>query len=178
MKHVSIEHLEYDTALVLLEKSCPDLSWVEISIDFGADHSQSKILRDFIGRIFEKHKIVPPWRWRFILITDELINNAIEHGSTTGDVDTCIIKAGKDTENTFSITLEVHDTGNKEPSNKPETMDALRKMKKNESSKAVYMEKRGRGLFYITEKLVDRLEFAESPKGGLAVKIEKSIQNT
>ena len=27
-----------------------------------------------------------------------------------------------------------------------------------------YMEKRGRGLFHITEKLVDRLEFTESPK--------------
>jgi hypothetical protein len=39
----------------------------------------------------------------------------------------------------------------------------------------VYMEKRGRGLFHITEKLVDRLEFTESPKGGLAVKIEKII---
>jgi hypothetical protein len=39
----------------------------------------------------------------------------------------------------------------------------------------VYMDKRGRGLFHITEKLVDRLEFTESPKGGLAVKIEKNI---
>jgi hypothetical protein len=39
----------------------------------------------------------------------------------------------------------------------------------------VYTEKRGRGLFYITEKLVDRLSFATSPRGGLAVKIEKEI---
>jgi hypothetical protein len=37
------------------------------------------------------------------------------------------------------------------------------------------MEKRGRGLFYITEKLVDRLSFSESMHGGLAVKIEKNI---
>jgi anti-sigma regulatory factor (Ser/Thr protein kinase) len=29
----------------------------------------------------------------------------------------------------------------------------------------VYMEKRGRGLFYITERLVDTMEFSESPKG-------------
>jgi hypothetical protein len=28
----------------------------------------------------------------------------------------------------------------------------------------VYMERRGRGLFHITEKLVDRLSFSESPK--------------
>ena len=28
----------------------------------------------------------------------------------------------------------------------------------------VHMEKRGRGLFYITEKLVDRLSFTESIK--------------
>jgi anti-sigma regulatory factor (Ser/Thr protein kinase) len=37
------------------------------------------------------------------------------------------------------------------------------------------MEKRGRGLFHITEKLVDKLEFTQSPKGGLAVKVEKNI---
>jgi hypothetical protein len=37
------------------------------------------------------------------------------------------------------------------------------------------MERRGRGLFHITEKLVDRLSFSESPKWWLAVKIEKRI---
>jgi anti-sigma regulatory factor (Ser/Thr protein kinase) len=37
------------------------------------------------------------------------------------------------------------------------------------------MEKRGRGLFYITERLVDTMEFSESPKGWLAVKVEKKI---
>lgn len=39
----------------------------------------------------------------------------------------------------------------------------------------VYMEKRGRGLFYITERLVDNFEFSESPHGGLAVKVAKTI---
>ncbi len=39
----------------------------------------------------------------------------------------------------------------------------------------VYMEKRGRGLFYITERLVDNFEFSASPHGGLAVKVAKTI---
>jgi hypothetical protein len=40
------------------------------------------------------------------------------------------------------------------------------------------MKKRGRGLFHITEKLVDKLSFSMSSRGWLAVKIEKSIPKT
>jgi two-component sensor histidine kinase len=60
--------------------------------------------------IFDAHGITHPWRGRFILITDELINNAIEHGSREGDIDSCVIEAGRKKDGEFFITLEVHDT--------------------------------------------------------------------
>ncbi len=174
MNHLDISHQDYDTATHRLHEVTPDFSNVDIEIEFGTDHSQSKILRDFVGQIFDAHGITAPWKGRFILITDELVNNAIEHGSAQDDLDSCIVRAGKGPDGNFSISLEVHDTGNGKDSEKAKDMIAIRNAHVP-ATEAVYMEKRGRGLFYITEKLVDTMEFAESPRWGLAVKVEKKI---
>jgi anti-sigma regulatory factor (Ser/Thr protein kinase) len=174
MQHVDISHLDYATAMDVIQKIIPDLSCVDVSIDFSADHSQSKIIRDFVGSIFDHEDIRVPWAGRFILITDELVNNAIEHGSSEGDIDSCLVKAGRDEAGSFSISLEVHDTGSGKDAKKPEEMNEIKNAHQDKEGD-VYMDKRGRGLFRITEKLVDRLEFRESAKGGLAVRIEKVI---
>lgn len=96
MLHIDISHQEYSEAMSKLKNACPDFSRIEIIVDFSADHSQSKIIRDFVGSIFEYHNIRTPWGGRFILITDELVNNAIEHGSSEGDIDSCVIEALRD----------------------------------------------------------------------------------
>ncbi len=178
MFYCDISHLSYEDAM-------KDLSWALINpdniicqIDFDADHSNSKIIRDFVGRIFDLQKITHPWRGRFILITDELVNNAIEHGSRIGDTDNCIIEAGIDEKSGFWITLEVHDTGNGKDAKDATRMEDIRVNRLKWSDDNIYMKKRGRGLFHITEKLVDRLSFSKSPIGWLAVKIEKSIPKT
>ena len=81
MFHFDISHQDYDTAMRLLRETYRDLSNIDIEIEFGTDHSQSKILRDFVGSVFDAHGVFAPWKGRFVLITDELVNNAIEHGS-------------------------------------------------------------------------------------------------
>ena len=48
MAHVDISHQDYSNALLLLEKSSEDLLLLGITIDFAADHAQSKIIRDFV----------------------------------------------------------------------------------------------------------------------------------
>jgi len=53
--------------------------------------------------------------------------------------------------------------------------EMLHKKGEKFDSDEVYMGKRGRGLFRITEKIVDKLTFGVSNKGGLVVKIEKCI---
>jgi hypothetical protein len=59
----------------------------------------------------------------------------------------------------------VHDTGTGKDSEKARDMMQVRDDHAHDSeTDGTYMEKRGRGLFHITEKLVDRLEFTESPK--------------
>lgn len=176
MLFYDISHLNYIDAIHLLSWGLSDS--ISCQIDFDADHSRSKIIRDFVGSIFDFHWIHHPWRGRFILITDELINNAIEHGSTPGDIDSCIIEAGTNDKWEFYVTLEVHDTGCGKDAKDAEHMEEIRNDRLKRSNDKVYMHKRWRGLFHITEKLVDRLSFSLSPKGGLAVKIEKSIPKT
>lgn len=39
------------------------------------------------------------------------------------------------------------------------------RLQKHNTDEGIYMDRRGRGLFHITEKLVDRLSFSLSPKG-------------
>lgn len=173
MLHFDISWQEYTTSLAQLISWITDINSIKVHIDFWADHEQSKILRDFVGYIFDQHDIHVPWRGRFILITDELINNAIEHGSREGDIDSCLIEAGKRGDE-FYIVLEVHDTGNGKDAKDATHMEQIKHEKLSHNGKT-YMEKRGRGLFHITEKLVDRLAFSQSPRGGLAVKIEKRI---
>ncbi len=179
MYSCNISHLSYKDAIKKLSNTIPDLNNIQCQIEFDADHSRSKIIRDFVGSIFDLHAINHPWRGRFILITDELINNAIEHGSTYGDIDSCFISAGIDINNEFYISLEVHDTGHGKDGKDAKHMEDIRnKQLKNKNEHGVYMKKRGRGLFHITEKLVDKLSFSISPLWWLAVKIEKSIPKT
>ncbi len=174
MIHADISHQDYENALKDLRESSKDLSNLWIEIDFAADHAQSKIIRDFVWSIFDDHAVLAPWKGRFILITDELINNAIEHGSKPGDIDTCIIEAGKRDDGNFYIRFEVHDTGNGKDSRNAKDMMQIR-INHTHREGEPYMEMRGRGLFHITEKLVDRLDFDKSIKWWLAVKIEKEI---
>ena len=47
-------------------------------------HEAGDIIPHMFGKskiIFDNFHVENPWKGRFVLITDELINNAIEHGS-------------------------------------------------------------------------------------------------
>ncbi|MDD2693918.1 MAG: ATP-binding protein [Candidatus Gracilibacteria bacterium] len=173
MAELNIAHKDYNEAMKYILSNIEDITHVHCNIYFGVDYSQSKIIRDFVGKIFDAHHIHTRWRGRFILITDELINNAIEHGSAKNDLDVCVIHAEKGDDKRFHISLEVQDTGNGKDSGRVQDIGKI--METHTRHKGVYMGKRGRGLFHITEKLVDSLTFSKSPIGGLAVRIEKTI---
>jgi anti-sigma regulatory factor (Ser/Thr protein kinase) len=162
-----ISHLSYEAAMEQLSVTLADPEHISCQIDFDADHSNAKVIRDFVGHIFDLHHIEQPWKGRFVLITDELVNNAIEHGSSAGDIDSCIIEAGNDADGEFGITLEVHDTGTGKDAKDATHMESIRdeRLEEHNNRDGMYMEKRGRGLFHITEKLVDKLSFSASPRG-------------
>lgn len=145
MLSIDISHLEYDAAMQQLTEYISDPTKnIECQVSFEADHRMSKIIRDFVGKVFDTYTINHPWKGRFVLITDELVNNAIEHGSREGDIDYCIISAGKHEDGEFYISLEVHDTGNGKDAKSASHMEQIRKEKLHMSENGVYMNMRGR----------------------------------
>ncbi len=178
MKHISLAHMSYDEAMESFRRIIRNDSWVQCIIDFPADFSMSKIIRDMIGELFDHYSISKKWRWRFILIIDELINNSIEHGSKKWDENTCKIEAWNNKEGHFFIRFEVHDTGNGTWDCSEAQNNVDKAKKEAEKNKKLYMNKRWRWLFLITKKLVDSLDFSKSEKWWMAVKIEKTIYDT
>lgn len=151
---------------------------------FPVNYQYSKIIRDFVALIFDRYWLIPPWKSRFILIIDELINNSIAYGSIEWEMNIfrlSIVEGWQETEqNTqehhYTIRVEVQDTGSGEGT---KTADEMRQIRDHShetfSSADHYMGKRGRWLFMLTENLVDILDFRDNPEWGLTVIVQKSI---
>lgn len=88
--------------MTLCDRSSQDLLTLFLSdtqreyFEFGfpSVYESSKTIRDFVALLFDHFGLMPPWRSRFILIIDELINNSVAYGSLTGE------------ENIFRIYME------------------------------------------------------------------------
>ncbi len=55
MYYCDISHLGYEKALKVLTESVDDINNIKCQIDFDTDHAKSKIIRDFVGNIFDLH---------------------------------------------------------------------------------------------------------------------------
>jgi len=113
------------------------------------------------------------WGYRFQSIVDELCNNAIEHGSKTGDnivINLESIKRQK-------LIVSVEDCGHGEKKTAAEMNDFI-KQKLSENAKNVLKGYaiRERGLAQIVHNWVDSLEFFDF-KGGLKVQVTKNLKN-
>jgi|GEM_PF-3143908 len=81
MLQIDISNLDYEDLRDFANTNISDFGNFELAITFKTDYSQSKIIRDLILSFFEKNNINVPWKNRFVLVSDELINNSIEYGS-------------------------------------------------------------------------------------------------
>lgn len=109
MLQIDISHLEYNELIDFVNSSISDFGNFDLELVFKADYNQSKIIRDLILFLFQKNNIEVPWKNRFVLISDELVNNSIEYGSLPLDKNRFTIHfkiVGK----TLTINMEVCDT--------------------------------------------------------------------
>jgi|SRR5210317_1761485 len=130
-------------------------------------------IRDFAFNLIEKitdwNDI---WKYRIQLITDELCNNAIEHGSEEHS------KINIDFEyiqNEF-IKISVSDFG--KANSKLKAKDIINKMEENSLKNQSELGIRGRGLAFIIKKWCDSLEITDNQYGGITVSITKLKENT
>ena len=146
---------------------------LDVEFIYGSDFKNAKVLRDFIEAICTKlwfpHKDIS----RFILIVDELNNNAIEYWTEEWWKNKLRVKTINNADS-ISITIEVEDTGRWAKHKNALEMETLRAHQlrlwygNHESI-------RWRGLFMIIVKSVDRLYFRDTDDWWLIVWIKKNI---
>ena len=110
MLHIDISNIEYQQLLEFVNANISDFRDFELAIVFKADYNQSKMIRDLTLYCFEKNQINVPWKNRFALVSDELVNNAIEYGSLPLDKNLFKIQFSHKHED-LQVNLEVYDTG-------------------------------------------------------------------
>ena len=147
---------------------------IDIEFVYGSDFKNAKILRDFVEvicfQLWFQHKDIS----RFILIIDELNNNAIEHWSEIGWENKIRIKSVNKWDS-IDIIIEVEDTWKW---NKPKTALEMETLRAHQLRLWYWNHEsiRWRGLFMIIVKSVDRLYFKETDLWGLIVWIKKNVK--
>lgn len=146
---------------------------VEVTFLFRSHFSNTKLLRELIIKILQKANAPVLWQNRFMLIVDELNNNAIEYGSLEWDLNKMMVFIQQRDEN-IEISIEVQDSWKWALAKTAQDMLEIkdqRIQKWFENHQSI----RGRWLFLIIVKLVDQLYFKDAPDGGLIVWVHKKL---
>lgn len=110
------------------------------------------------------------WAYRFQSVVDELCNNAIEHGSASGqEVKISFLSIpGK------YIEIIVEDSGTGK--SKLKANDIINLVAQRKQPGYAFTELRGRGLPKIVGEWTDEMEFIDRPEGGLSVRVRKVLR--
>jgi len=174
MINIDISNIESQELIDYVEQSIQDYKNFDINLLFKADYNQSRLIRSLVLFLFEKNNINVPWKNRFSLISDELINNSIEYWSLPLDKNTFIIKFTT-INNALNISLEVHDTGKWMFAKNSIQMEEIKKQKSEEWFEN-YLWKRWRWLFQLVTNIVDNLYFKDKEWWWLIVWINKKLE--
>lgn len=129
-------------------------------------------IRDFVLNLTENLTgFSHQWAFRFQAVTDELCNNAIEHGSQPGQFIkiTLVSTQGK------SLEVIVEDTGTgKDKMTGPQMTELYKERRQIISTE--FMGFRGRGLPKIIGEWTDEVVFEDSEMGGVRVRVKKYLR--
>lgn len=174
MNELHIHDFSLSQAKKDLESFLCGQSELELTIHYVSDFRSAKVLRELSDTICKHFLIDAKWTTRIILIIDELNNNAIEYGSKEGDINRFFLHISPNTPQGLNLSISVTDAGSGAKTKKASEMEEIRKNYENEDF-LQHDSIRGRGLFLIISRLVDRLSFEDSKQGGLTVHIEKYL---
>lgn len=145
---------------------------IEITITMPTQAYFLSGIRDFtLTLIKNMTNFSEQWAYRFQSIVDELCNNAIEHGSKEGELIKIIFQNNpKD-----YIQIIVEDTGTAAKHMKAEEISKLIETRKGQNALNGLI--RGRGLPKIVSEWTDELEFTDTEKGGIRVRVKKFLND-
>lgn len=110
MHSIDISTLNPEDLLEFCDTNITDFSNFEIEVQYQADYGQTKMIRDTVLYLFERNSINVPWKNRFALISDELVNNSIAYGSQPLEQNTLYVKFETE-DGKLKVLIEVTDTG-------------------------------------------------------------------
>lgn len=146
---------------------------IDIEFIYCSHFKNAKILRDFVEIIWYAIGLKEQNLSRFILVIDEMNNNAIEYGSDECGKNKMRVKITNNGDS-LDFVIEVEDNG-KGPKHKSALeMETLR-AHQLKLWYAAHNSIRWRWLFMIIVNSVDRLYFKDSEEGGLIVWIKKNL---
>lgn len=148
---------------------------LDLEFHYKSDFNNTKTLREFIESIFSVFNIKDLWKSRFVLISDELNNNAIEYWTKKDDLNRMKIIVSKNDE-WILVNLEVIDSGNWEKSRNSKEMEDLR-LERLDRGFDNHKWIRWRWLFQIIHKIVDDLYFKDSNPIWLIVWVNKQLKS-
>lgn len=159
-----------------LKRLAKDLSNIDLDFEYTSDFKNAKELRDFVEAISDAVWMPNKWKRRFVLITDEINNNAIEYWSRPEDKNRITIRMIK-RKSLLDIFVEVEDSGK---GKSPKTAKEMYEIKEKKLTSDFWPKTgiRGRWLFLIISNTVDKLYFEDWKNGGLIVWVEKRIDLT
>ncbi|MCC7432605.1 ATP-binding protein [Candidatus Peregrinibacteria bacterium] len=145
---------------------------IEISITMPTQAYFLSGIRDFtLNLIKNTTDFSEQWAYRFQSIVDELCNNAIEHGSREGELIKIIFQNSPQK----YIQIIVEDTGTAATHlNAKEITDLIESRKTQTILNGLI---RGRGLPKIVAEWTDELEFTDTAKGGIQVRVKKFLND-
>lgn len=156
----------------IISKHIDDMN-LDIEFIYGSHFKNAKILRDFIEVIWKIVNLPDKNMARFVLVIDELNNNAIEYWSSECWKNKLRIKIINNWKS-LDFTIEVEDNWQWINNKNALEMETLRA----HQLKLWYWTHdsiRWRGLFMIIVNSVDRLYFKDAETGWLIVWIKKSM---
>ncbi len=173
MEKIYLDNLSKDDDKTKIVDSLLDGDSLNVEFYYKSDFTLTKDLRDFIEIIWRVFWFSEKLIARIILVSDELNNNAIEHGSDVNGINILRLMIKRNGQK-VDFNLEVEDNWKWKDAKKAIDMEELRAHKlKRWYSK--HDSIRWRWLFLITVQIVDRLYFKNSKNWWLIVWVKKEI---
>lgn len=145
-----------------------------MKISIPASMTFSSILRDLIGSLIQNDtKFSSKWKHRIQLMADELINNAIEHGSSPGS----LVKITLTLANNSDFDVMIEDTGTgKKQINAEELMNFAKTNREAMTANPLSNKTiRWRGLAMIVLNWSDNFTYENNESGGLVARMCKKF---
>lgn len=175
MRKLVIDNLnlsDLDTTFITWELE--NFKKLDLELIYGSNFLNTGTIRNFVSLLCDKLYIDPILKFKMILITDELNNNAIEYGSLEKDVNKMRISIIKD-DLYYHFIIETEDSWKWKYHKTSKEMQILGEKKLKEWFKN-HFSIRWRWLFLIIKNIVDEIYFKDSITWWLIVGIKKKIK--